>query len=53
MIDIAGAAVNDGADLALPMADGRRHAAEIGDVIDALDYQHIAGFGEIMRLNLA
>jgi hypothetical protein len=52
MFDVAGAAVDNGADLALAMPYRCRHAAEIGNLIDALHDQDIARFGKVMRLDL-
>lgn len=53
MIDIAHAAVDNDAELPLPMPDGRGNATEIGAEIDALLHDHVAWLGEIMRLDLA
>ena len=53
MIDVAGAAVDDGADLALPVADGGGNTAEIGHLVDALQHDDVACFGKIMRFDLA
>ena len=53
MIDVAGAAVDDGADLAPAAAYCCGDTAEIGDLVDALHHQHVARLGEIEAHNLA
>jgi hypothetical protein len=53
MIDVAHAAIDNGAKLTLPMADARRDAAEIGTKVDALQHDHVARLGEIMRFDFA
>ena len=52
MIDVAHAAVDDRAKLALAAADGGGYAAQIGDQIDALQHDDIARLGEIVRFDL-
>ena len=52
MIDVAHRAVDDGAKLALPLADRGRHTAHVGNLIDPLQHQHVARLGQIMRLDL-
>ncbi len=53
MIDVAHAAVDNGAELALAAADAGGDAAEIGAQLDALHHDDIAGLGEIMRFDFA
>src|SRR5580700_11281500 len=52
MPHVAHAAHDDGAALALALAGVRRDAAHIGHPSDAGDHQHVAVFGEVMRLEL-
>ncbi len=52
MIDVAHRAVDNGADLPLPLADRGRHAAHVGHLIEPLQHQYVARLGQIVRLDL-
>src|SRR6202040_2220555 len=52
MPHVTHAAHDDGAALALALARVRRDAAHIGHACDARDHQHVAVFGQIVRLEL-
>ncbi len=53
MVDIAHRAVDHGARLALTPADRGRDAPHAGDARHALDDEHVAGLGEVVRFDLA
>jgi len=52
MIDIAHAAIDNRADLALAAGNAGEDVSHVGNEIDALENQHVAWLGEVMRLDI-
>ncbi len=49
LVGVAHGGIDNGADETLTFGDGRRLAAHVGAAHHALDHQHVAGLGEVVR----